>query len=251
MKTTLHILFGLSSGLIFYACGGSASHSSSTSCTSKGLQVVFNPMYMGYDGTHTFQVPALVKNAKPTDVTWSASDESMVSLAPDPTTGGIMITSMAAGNVTITAEANGQCGTSELTITAAAEADDWHDGAVRYNDGIDLRPLPGMGIMSGNKMAACTNCHGETAQNGPFNDVSHTPEQTGGFSDADLDAIIRQGVVPPGGYFDTSIVSMDMWHSFHQWQMTDEELRGLVVYLRSLTPVPQMGKANFGGQSGN
>jgi len=36
-------------------------------------------------------------------------------------------------------------------------------------------------------------------------------------------------MVPAGGYFDTNIVSMDEWHSFHQWQMTDEELR---IYLK-------------------
>ena len=37
---------------------------------------------------------------------------------------------------------------------------------------------------------ACTNCHGPTATNCPYKDVSHTPEQTGGFSDTDLQNII-------------------------------------------------------------
>jgi hypothetical protein len=193
-----------------------------------------------------FQVPFIVKGAKATDVTWSVSDMSKVSLAPDPTSGGIMVTSQAAGTLTVTAEANGQCGTSQLTIVQSPEADDWHDGAVRYNNGVDLRPAPGMPLGS-DKTVACTNCHGATATTGPYKDIAHTPEQIGGFSDADLDAIIRQGTVPAGGYFDSSIVSMDMWHTFHQWQMTDEELRGLIVYLRSLPPTPQTGSSNFGG----
>jgi hypothetical protein len=78
--------------------------------------------------------------------------------------------------------------------------------------------------------------------------VSHTPEQIGGFSDDDLSKIIRQGQVPSGGYFDKTIVDQTTWSGFHQWQMTDEELRGLLVYLRGLAPKPQTGSANFGGK---
>jgi hypothetical protein len=241
------------------ACGGGGGSPggpmNSAQCTSNNLQILFSPMFTYWDGVHSFQVPAVVQGAKGTDVTWNASDTSMVSLAPDPSSGGIMITvnntlpGMSLGGsavqVTISAQANGQCGTSTLTIAPAVEADDWHDGAVRYNDGIDLRPATDMGAT--NKTAACTNCHGATATSGPFTDVSHTPEQIAGFSDQDLDMIIRNGTVPVGGYFDSSIVSMDEWHKFHQWQMTDEELKGLLVYLRGLPPMPQKGSANFGG----
>ncbi len=53
---------------------------------------------------------------------------------------------------------------------------------------------------------ACTNCHGPTATNGPFKTVSHTPEQTGGFSDTDLANIILNGEVPDGGYFDPTVL---------------------------------------------
>ncbi len=262
---TLALAVGLAS--VAGACSSSSSSSSggtgeggSAACSSNALQIVFSPMYTGWDGTHTFQIPAVVKGAKATDVTWNASDTTLVSLAPDPTTGGIMITvnnnaplkvdpSQTPAKVTITASANGACGSSTLTITPAREVDDWHDGALRYNDGVDLRPAADAGGGDGgvNKQVACTYCHGDSA-NGSFKDVSHTPEQIGGFSDDDLQKIIRQGIVPAGGYFDTSIVSMDQWHSFHQWEMTDEELRGLLVYLRSLPPKAQTGSANFGGQ---
>jgi hypothetical protein len=249
------------------ACSSSSSPSSSGgtgdggsgSCSSNTLTVAFSPMFTGWDGVHTFQVPAVVKDVKATDVTWSASDTTLVSLAPDPNTGGIMITvnnnaplkvdpSQTPSKVTITAQVNGQCGSSVLTITPSREDDDWHDGALRYNDGVDLRPAADAGGDGGvDKQVACTYCHGDSA-NGSFKDVSHTPEQIGGFSDDDLEKIIRQGIVPQGGYFDTSIVSQDQWHSFHQWQMTNEELFGLLVYLRSLPPKPQTGSANFGGQ---
>jgi hypothetical protein len=111
---------------------------------------------------------------------------------------------------------------------------------------------------------ACTNCHGPTATNGPYKTVSHTPEQTGGFSDTDLQNIIWNGEVPDGGYFDPSVLiaSCDggptctaqaraLWHSFHRWtDITSDELPGVICYLRSLTPEAQNGTANFGGAVG-
>lgn len=111
---------------------------------------------------------------------------------------------------------------------------------------------------------ACTNCHGPTATNGPYKTVSHTPEQTGGFSDTDLQNIIWNGEVPDGGYFNPSVLittcdggptctaqARALWHSFHQWtDITSDELPGVICYLRSLTPEAQNGTANFGGAVG-
>ncbi len=96
--------------------------------------------------------------------------------------------------------------------------------------------------------AACTNCHGAVG-NGKifgmslFTDVSHTPEQTGGFSDQDLIDVFVDGVVPSGGYFDTTIVSYEEWHDFHRWAdiNTTEAQNGMLAYLRSLTPKEQVG----------
>ncbi len=94
---------------------------------------------------------------------------------------------------------------------------------------------------------ACTNCHGPTATNGPYKDVSHTPEQTGGFSDTDLQNIIWNGEVPDGGYFDPTVLMHELrrradmhgrrryaqWHSFHRWtDITSDELPGVICYLR-------------------
>jgi hypothetical protein len=218
---------------------------SSGGCSgTKALNILFAPMYSAFDGVHTFQIPAVVNGVDPTAVTWSASDTSVASIAPDSDTGGIMITTLKSGTVNVTADAGGLCGTSLLTITAATP-DDWNAGSERYNNGIVLRGPKGE-AGAPTQDAACTNCHGPTA-NGPFTDVAHTPEQTGGFSDQDLVGIFTMGTVPMGGYFDTSIVSYSQWQRFHQWQMTDDEAKGIVVYLRSLTPAPQDGASNFGG----
>jgi hypothetical protein len=95
-------------------------------------------------------------------------------------------------------------------------------------------------------MPACTNCHGETATGGLFTDVSHTPEQTGGFSDAEILNIVLHGTFPPGAYFDNSIVLYQVWQTWHQWaDITTDEQKGIIVYLRSLTPAPQTGEPNF------
>jgi hypothetical protein len=107
---------------------------------------------------------------------------------------------------------------------------------------------------------ACTNCHGPTATDSVFKTVSHTPEQTAGFSDTDLQNIILNGQVPDGGYFDPSVVlpnceagancatfARNIWHSFHRWaDITPDELPGVICYLRSLAPQSQSGMSNFG-----
>ena len=205
-------------------------------------------MYSAYDGVHTFQVPAVVNGLDPTEVaiSWSASDPTMVALEPDPSTGGVMITTQKAGAVTIIASAGSLCGSSLLTITAATP-DQWTAGSMRYNSGIVVMSLgQTRRPTDGGLLAECTSCHGDTAAKGPFKTVQHTPEQTGGFSDADLINIFQNGIVPKGGYFDDSIVSYAQWQSFHKWDVGDNA-QAVVVYLRSLVPAAQTGTSNFGG----
>ncbi len=235
---------------------GNSGGGATTGCAQSALTILFNPMYSAYDGVHTFQLPAVVNGIDPTnvEVSWSAADPSMVQMEQDPVTGGVMLTMQKAGNTTIYAQAGGLCGAAPLTITAASP-DDWMAGSTRYNDGvtISIRNVLGRGRDAGSldggvaaNEAACTNCHGDTA-NGPFKDVAHTPEQTGGFSDQDLVNIFEHGMVPMGGYFDTAIVPYATWQTFHQWDPGTAE-KGLVVYLRSLAPATQMGASNFGGR---
>jgi hypothetical protein len=265
-------------------------------CPTPTIGIVFSPMYTSFitDSTmHTFSLPAVVSNGA--QVTWSSSDPTMVALAPDSTTGGVMITVLdladggGPGTVNIVATASdGTCGTSTLTITPAAESD-WTIGNARYNDGNSVRFVFGRpdggagdggrggggrgGIQFGVADAsttpdagpACTNCHGLNA-NGPFKDVAHTPEQTGGFSDQDLLGIILTGTVPDGGYFDPNVLIPDAsgdprlealayaeWHGFHHWTDIDPVTQGpgIIAYLRSLAPAPQNGVADFGGRFGD
>ncbi|HTA20894.1 MAG TPA: hypothetical protein VK989_16485 [Polyangia bacterium] len=214
----------------------------------KALEILFQTMYSAYDGVHTFQIPAVVNGIDPTEIQidWSASDPSMVNLQLDPTTGGVMITTQKAGTVQIYAQAGGLCGVAPLTITAAT-SQQWEQGSMRYNSGIIIDNLGQTRKMAeGGVDAECTSCHGDTASAGPFKTVQHTPEQTGGFSDADLINIFENGMVPTGGYFDTSIVTYAEWQRFHKWDVGDAA-QGVVIYLRSLVPAAQTGAANFGG----
>jgi hypothetical protein len=215
---------------------------------------------------------------------------------------GVMITVAGTGdsngNITVIAtESGGACGTATLHITTNTE-NDWTIGSARYNDGVALHVGPPAGFEGGaphfdggipeggfphgdgggfhtsdggsffeeDGGTACTNCHGATAvaMNLPFNDVSHTPEQTGGFSDTDLQNIILNGVIPDGGYFDPTVINKNcdgsadctaqayaQWHAFHQWSdITMDELPGVICYLRALTPEAQNGTSNFGGGGG-
>jgi len=99
-----------------------------------------------------------------------------------------------------------------------------------------------------NPPAACTNCHGQMS-NGMilgmklFSDVSHTPEQTGGFSDDQLTNVVVHGTVPSGGYFDDSIICYPVWHQVHTWWdiASPTQQKGINAYLRALTPREQYG----------
>jgi hypothetical protein len=209
------------------------------------------------------------------------------------------------GTVTVIATEGSACGAATLTITQNTE-DDWNIGNSRYNNGNNLHitipdgggghftppdggfpeggfPEGGFGgggfhLPDGGSPyetdggTACTTCHGPTATNFQYKDVSHTPEQTGGFSDDDLQNIILHGEVPDGGYFDPSVLNTNcdagtvygpglpqcavnayrQWHLFHQWtDITSDELPGVICYLRALTPEAQNGTSNFGGGGGH
>jgi Bacterial Ig-like domain (group 2) len=259
---------------------GDGSQTPQGSCKSPTIPLAFTPMYSAFipgSTAHSFQIPAVAVNGG--TFTWSASDPTMVDITADPTTGGVMLTVKNAGKVTIIATAgDGTCGASELDITSALETD-WATGNARYNDGNGLRfgppdgggrrdgggrdggGFPGLdaAVVTPDAGPACTNCHGPTATSSVFKDVSHTPEQTGGFTDQELIDIVVNGVVPDGGYFDPNVIIPDasadpvqsarayqIWHSFHQWtDIGPDQQLGIVVYLRSITPAPQDGTSNF------
>lgn len=217
-------------------------------CDKSVITVSFAPMYSAYDGVHLFQVPATVVSIDPSAITWSLDDPDIADLAIVPN--GVMLTIQKAGTATLIATAGTICGTSKLTVTKF-DPDQWEIGSARYNNGEVLtRPPggpPGSGVMSSGEPieAACTSCHGESATNGLFQTVAHTPAQTGGFSDDQLFNIITQAMLPDGAYFDEGIVSKQIWMSFHKWKMEGEQRQGIIAYLRSLTPSAQTGQFSF------
>lgn len=275
--------------------GGGTSTVSTTpgSCANPTVGISFSPMYSAFipASQHTFQIPTVTDDGSPAE--WSVSDPSQAQLAPQTFDGlsGVMVTVQGVGTggkLTVFAtKTDGTCGAATLDITSATE-DDWQIGNSRYNDGIALHlgpPDGGFGGFDGGGLdggrpdggprnrdggsffevdggTACTNCHGPTATNGPYKDVSHTPEQTGGFSDDDLIQIVVAGIVPDGGYFDPTVIdsrcdgggtcaarAYQRWQSFHQWtDITPDQYKGIVVYLRSLQPASQAGTSNFGGR---
>jgi len=240
--------------------GGSTS--SSSSCANN-LQIAFAPdMYSAYipNSNQTFQLPVVANGVSGATVKWTASDPSKVQIDTGDTSGGAMLTMQGSGDVTITATANGLCGSSTLHITAATE-DQWQAGSTRYNN---MNPLPNILPADGglpanfnpatitldppDKPPACTNCHGDQATNNVFKTISHTPEQTGGFSDAQLIQIFTAGAIPQNGYFDQSIIPSFVWSFFHKWSdITGDAQQGMVVYLRSLAPKSQGGMVDFNG----
>lgn len=280
--------------------GGSTGDGAPGSCANPTVQIIFAPMYSAFipgSTAQVFAIPAVTADGN--TATWSLSDPTQANLQTQSFTNGsdtvpgVMITLAgtggSSGQVTVYAtESDGSCGSSVLNITTNTEAD-WTIGSQRYNDGVSLhlpsfdgggfmRPdggFPEGGFGGGGGMfhsdagsfyeeeggTACTNCHGPTAMSGPYKDVSHTPEQTGGFSDMDLQNIILNGQVPDGGYFDPTVIipSCDggttctqeayaRWSSFHQWtDITPDQMPGVICYLRSLTPESQNGTSNFGG----
>jgi hypothetical protein len=216
----------------------------STKCTV-GMQLIFSPAYSAYDGINTYKVPIIALDITE-PVKWSASDATMVDLTPDAVDfgdagalpgRGVMVQTRKAGKVTITASAGSACGQTELTITDGTPALR-QIGSDRYNNGVAIS-------FDGGRTPACTNCHGATS-NTMFFDVQHTPQQTGGYTDQDIIDIFTKGQKPPGG--GCRAISCGVWNSFHKWDATEDETKGIVLYLRSLEPSPQ-GPLDFGGGS--
>ena len=277
--------------------GGSTNGGSTNSGTTgeggsdEGLTLEFASLFSAYNGVQNFRVPVRVAGEHG-EVTWSASDPEMVDI--ELTADGAMITTRAAGTVTIIAEADGLRGSALLEITEVTE-EDWELGKERYNNGVaagfpnfeDGPPDFGDGgIPNGppdfDSESACTNCHGEGSS---FVDVEHTPQQTGGYSDEELIAIFTLGKKPEGAAFhvipqiqagmeqfrmelEDTLAALGInlsdlfgegireerdvedfeqgWTEFHQWSMTEEEKRGILVYLRAIEPKSQ-GALDFGG----
>ena len=269
--------------------GSSSGASGAPNCTStNALTITFSPMYSGFitdwDAGPAFLVPAIVSGVNTSAIAWYGAP-NVVSITPTNASeqseglGDVIVQTSDAGTTTITAEVvsiddagmsvgTGVCGTSLLTVTPYT-GDQWDAGFTRYYDGVRIVVNPDAGCDAYNELltggfsgAACNNCHEatESLNFGPLtiSTVSHTPEQTGGFSDDQMENIIKNGQMPDANFF----TGLDMdgnatgltyaeWQQFHHWTFdSDGEFQGVLAFLRSLPPTPQLGAANFGGVGG-
>jgi hypothetical protein len=216
------------------------------------LKLVYDPMYSAYDGKHTFQVPVRVDGTSVPLSGWKAIPSSAVTFDPDPDAqSGVLVTVLApVPEIMITASNGSIGGTAPLRVTNATPSD-WQVGEARYNNGVDFTIMfdfsqafdPNYTPPPPASDLACNNCHGTGAK---YGEIQHTPTQCARFSDDDLKIIFTAGKKPPGigfrvlpAMFGTQTADM-VYAGFHKWNATtDDQIRGLIVYLRSLTPKGQ------------
>jgi mono/diheme cytochrome c family protein len=202
---------------------GSVYDSTPASDTTLGI-LRFSPdkSYSGFDGTHSFKVPVAVYDGAD-DLQVSLDDAAEGTLTPvklvNPTKTGVtdsgryyMVLIEKAGTFTLTATSGGQTVTSRITVSNY-DAPRYAAGQARYNttDNTDTRK-------------ACTQCHGSGSDK-----IDHSPAVLATATDEEVKAIITTGIL---NNFPIKINGV----SGHRWDATDEELDGLVTYLRSLDP---------------
>jgi hypothetical protein len=217
------------------------------------LTLVYAPMYSAYDGMHVFQVPAHVDGTAVELSDWQAIPSDAVTFDPDPDVDGGVLITIAKGveEITIAARSGMIGGTALLKVTVGTP-DDWDRGQKRYANGVDFE-FPDIdfasAVLDPNWMPpppppnlACNNCHSTGAK---YFEIQHTPTQCARFSDEDLATIFTTGMKPPGVGFRVlpemlgDMTAQEVYSGFHKWESTDEERKGLIIYLRSLTPTGQ------------
>ncbi|MDD9935243.1 MAG: hypothetical protein OXT09_16650, partial [Myxococcales bacterium] len=209
----------------------------------EALQLIFPVMYSAYDGVHLFQVPARVDGATVELGDWQAIPASAASFDPDPEGGGVIITVLEPEpEITIAVSTGGIGGTAPLHVTESTPQE-WEAGEARYNNGVDymLPMFNFLDLFDPNFVPpptptdlACNNCHTTGAK---YFEIQHTPAQLGYVSDEELGIIFTQGMKPQGVTY--SLLPMELeylYPEFHTWDADESEIRGLIVYLRSLTP---------------
>jgi hypothetical protein len=155
--------------------------------------------------------------------------------------------------ITIAASAGPVGGTAALFITSGTP-EQWAAGEARYANGVEF-DLPGwesvdIGMLIDPNWRppppppnlACNNCHTTGAK---YFEFQHTPTQAARFSDDDLRIILTMGKKPEGVGFRIlpqmlgNMTAAQVYADFHTWEATDDEITGLIIYLRSLTPTGQ------------
>jgi hypothetical protein len=219
------------------------------------LKLIYPSAFTAFDGEHTFSVPFYVDGATVELAGWSAIPSSAVTFVDDPELGGVLVTVVEdVPEITIAARSDTIGGVALLNVTSATPAQ-WTTGEARYNNGIDFElPMidPAMFaqlLLDPNWMPprppgdiACNNCHSLGAK---YFEVQHTPTQAARFSDDQLRTILTMGMKPDGVGFRVlpemlfGMMASELYSEFHTWESNEEEITGLIVYMRSLTPQGQ------------
>ena len=222
------------------------------------LKLIYPTAFTAFDGEHQFKVPFYVDGATVELTGWSAIPSDSVTFDADPEggMGGVIATVVKdVPEITIAARSDTIGGVALLKVTSATPAQ-WVAGEARYNNGIELDLMmmidPAMFaelLLDPNWKppappgdVACNNCHSLGAK---LLEVQHTPTQAARFSDEQIRTILTMGIKPEGVGLRVlpdmlfGMTGTEVYKEFHTWDSTEEEITGLIVYLRSLTPQGQ------------
>lgn len=211
-------VFILGSLVLFAACSGSSKSSSpapakaastgSSNSGSASLSIFPPKLVTGFDGTHTFQAPAVLVGG--TGAAWAADDPSLVTLAASADGSQVMITAKKAGSTNISATVGGKKVSVPITINSYTTAQ-YTAGETRYKTD------------SATSGKACASCHQAAGGSAP----DHTPTELDADTDQEVINTFTMGVDPEGVPVPTPN---------HKFAVSAADQQGLVVYLRALKP---------------
>ncbi|WP_394822821.1 hypothetical protein [Pendulispora albinea] len=194
---------------------GGADPGPDTSGSTPDLQVRPTSVYSGFDQTHTFRIPIAVYGAGK-DLKVTLSDPSAATIEPaalkDPKGDDgkwYILTVKKVGQTSFTATAGGQSAQSSIHVVDYGR-DRYAAGEKRYLNADGTKP-------------ACTKCHG--GQDG----IDHSPAALASVEDNRVETVITTGQRISGG----PIPDVEQGH---RWDPSEDQLAGLVTYLRALPP---------------
>jgi hypothetical protein len=228
--------------------GGSVAEELDPNVNWEALTLVYAPLYSAYDGgAHTFQVPVRADGAAVELSGWQAIPSTAAKIEADPDNeGGVLITVMdAVEEITIAAHAGELGGKTTLYVTIGTP-EEWEMGDARYNNGVayELPDFTFDQLLDPNFMPpeppdnlACNNCHTMGAK---YFEIIHSPTQAAQYSDEDLINIMTMGMKPEPVCYRVLPPDLEyLYLDFHTWEAPAEEQKGLIMYLRALTPEGQ------------
>lgn len=211
------------------------------------LELIYPISHSGYDGVHTFKLPMRARCTPLPLTAWHSEPATAVAFDADPdNANGVMITIVEpVVDIMIAAVDGARGGQAELHVTVGTP-EQWTLGETRYTTGSDWK-LDILAPTAPPPDTKCTVCHSPNSSSG-F-DVAHTPTQCARISDEGMTQIMTTGskpadvpfrVLPPTiDFAGMTYTDVELYKEFHLWDTTDDALKGMILYLRSLTPAGQ------------